>query len=279
MQNDALSDKAQWLKEHLKPGELYAGLVLGLNGQPDHHLVVAERHEALTFAAALERAQHNGGFLPTAREMVMVYLNLPHLFSDLRARYWTCERCPAPAYAYGAEAKREYVRTGNPGWLGAQDQHAAEVFRPQAIQSERNAPAKLPTLLVRRIALPAAGAVPAAESMVEQFARLDARLAELGFKPEYATRPLTGQLLEQSGTLHWVAQVEGTRFELTIIEDDEEAAGLSAPRWTGRLGWNVHCGEVGDAYSEHTGVRGEGRMTEEQMDAIVAALKTLLAQG
>ena len=32
--------KAQFLKDNLKPGEVYAGLILGQNGEKDYHLIL-----------------------------------------------------------------------------------------------------------------------------------------------------------------------------------------------------------------------------------------------
>ena len=32
--------KAQWIKDNLKPGEEYAGIILGKDGEQDYHLIL-----------------------------------------------------------------------------------------------------------------------------------------------------------------------------------------------------------------------------------------------
>jgi hypothetical protein len=85
------ASKAQWIAENLKPGELYAGLILGQDGQPDHHLVLLPgTAEGVTWAAAKDFAAKAGGELPTRREQALLYANLKHEFKS--AAYWSGEQ-------------------------------------------------------------------------------------------------------------------------------------------------------------------------------------------
>jgi hypothetical protein len=96
----AANGKAQWIAENLKPGEVYAGLILGLNGQPDHHLVLLPGEaEKATWAAAKEFAAKVGGELPTRREQALLYANLQHEFKP--NWYWSGEqRAANDGYAW-----------------------------------------------------------------------------------------------------------------------------------------------------------------------------------
>ena len=60
--------KAQWIKENLKPGEVYAGLILGKGGAPDHHLILLPGETSANFKDAETWAKNAGGSLPTRRE-------------------------------------------------------------------------------------------------------------------------------------------------------------------------------------------------------------------
>lgn len=74
----------------LNEGEEYAGLILGKEGKPDHHLVLLPG-EALevSWAAAREWASAAGGELPTRRELSLLYANLRECFE--RVWYWSSE--------------------------------------------------------------------------------------------------------------------------------------------------------------------------------------------
>ena len=74
----------------LGDGELYAGLILGKNGMPDHHLVLLPGEaEEVSWAAARDWAASAGGELPTRRELALLYANLREHFQ--RVWYWSCE--------------------------------------------------------------------------------------------------------------------------------------------------------------------------------------------
>lgn len=74
----------------LKDGECYAGLILGKNGAPDHHLILLPGDaEDVTWAAAREWATMAGGELPTRRELSLLFANLKEQFH--RVWYWSGE--------------------------------------------------------------------------------------------------------------------------------------------------------------------------------------------
>jgi hypothetical protein len=75
----------------LRPGELYAGLLLGDDGNPSHHLVLLpDRAEEVTWDAAVEFARKAGGELPTRREQSLLFANLKDQFEA--AWYWSGEQ-------------------------------------------------------------------------------------------------------------------------------------------------------------------------------------------
>ncbi|MEJ7807523.1 MAG: DUF1566 domain-containing protein [Telluria sp.] len=78
------------VKATLVDGELYAGLILGKEGKPDHHLVLlpGEAHE-VSWSAAREWANSEGGELPTRRELALLYANQREQFD--RLWYWSSE--------------------------------------------------------------------------------------------------------------------------------------------------------------------------------------------
>ncbi len=79
---------------NLSPGEHYAGLVLGKDGEPSYHLVLLPgQADDITWDKAMEWAGKQGGgdvaSLPTRREQALLYANLKEEFEP-RA-YWSCE--------------------------------------------------------------------------------------------------------------------------------------------------------------------------------------------
>jgi hypothetical protein len=78
------------LRLTLKEGEFYAGLILGKNGAPDHHVVLlADDVENATWTAAREWAAASGGELPTRRELALLGANLKEQFQ--REWYWSSD--------------------------------------------------------------------------------------------------------------------------------------------------------------------------------------------
>ena len=86
-----MTPKQAFLESILKPGELYAGIILGKDGAPDHHLILINAQaNDVTWAEAKEFAAQSGGELPTRREQSLLFANLKEQF-DERA-YWSCEQ-------------------------------------------------------------------------------------------------------------------------------------------------------------------------------------------
>jgi hypothetical protein len=84
----AVAAKAQWIGENLKTGEVYAGMILGANGEADHHLVLLPGEaEKITWEDAKEFAAKLGGELPSRREQALLYANLKHEFKP--SWYWS----------------------------------------------------------------------------------------------------------------------------------------------------------------------------------------------
>jgi hypothetical protein len=79
------------LKETLGEGELYAGLILGKKGEPDHHLVLLPGDAAdVSWSAGREWAIERGGELPTRRELSLLFANRREEFE--RVWYWSSEQ-------------------------------------------------------------------------------------------------------------------------------------------------------------------------------------------
>lgn len=74
----------------LEEGEEYAGLILGKEGKPDHHLVLLPGEATeVSWSAARDWAGGMGGDLPTRRELSLLYANLRERFE--RVWYWSAE--------------------------------------------------------------------------------------------------------------------------------------------------------------------------------------------
>ena len=74
----------------LNEGEAYAGLILGKEGRPDHHLVLLPGEaQEVSWGAARDWAGGAGGELPTRRELSLLYANLRERFE--RVWYWSGE--------------------------------------------------------------------------------------------------------------------------------------------------------------------------------------------
>jgi hypothetical protein len=73
---------------NLAPGERYAGLILGENGETDYHLVLLPGEaEEVTWDNAGKWAQEQGGVLPSRREQSLLFANLKGEFQP--AWYWS----------------------------------------------------------------------------------------------------------------------------------------------------------------------------------------------
>lgn len=74
----------------LRPGEHYAGLVTGRDGDASYHLVLmADETEDVTWKDAQAWASKIGGELPTRREQALLYANCKPEFKP--EWYWSAE--------------------------------------------------------------------------------------------------------------------------------------------------------------------------------------------
>ncbi len=97
------------IKENLSPGEEYAGIIIGKNGEPDYHLVLLPGEiECATWDTAMDWANSGSGHLPTRREQSLLFANLPEHFED--AWYWSGEQLASDAgfawvqsFSYGSQ--------------------------------------------------------------------------------------------------------------------------------------------------------------------------------
>ena len=77
-------------KPELNPGEHYAGIILGKDGEADYHLILLpETTEGIDWADAKDWAAEQGGELPTRREQSLLFANLKEQFKP--RWHWSCE--------------------------------------------------------------------------------------------------------------------------------------------------------------------------------------------
>ncbi|MBU7436484.1 DUF1566 domain-containing protein [Paraburkholderia fungorum] len=75
----------------LAPGERYAGLILGENGEADHHLILLPGEaEDVNWEDAGKWAAERGGVLPNRREQSLLFANLKGEFQG--AWYWSGQK-------------------------------------------------------------------------------------------------------------------------------------------------------------------------------------------
>ena len=84
----------------LADGEHYAGIILGKDGAPNHHLILLPGEDgSIKWKAAGEWAAKAGGELPTRSEQALLYANLKEQFQP--AYYWSSEQHAATSdYAW-----------------------------------------------------------------------------------------------------------------------------------------------------------------------------------
>ena len=86
-----VSAKEVFLAEILKPGEQYAGIILGKNGEADYHLILINgQANDVNWQQAKEFATKSGGELPTRREQSLLFANLKEQFDE--RWYWSGEQ-------------------------------------------------------------------------------------------------------------------------------------------------------------------------------------------
>jgi hypothetical protein len=82
------------VRETLKEGEIYAGIILGKDGAPDHHVILLPGDaQDVTWSAARQWALLAGGDLPTRRELALLNANLREQFG--KVWYWSSEHSEA----------------------------------------------------------------------------------------------------------------------------------------------------------------------------------------
>ncbi len=74
----------------MRPGEHYAGIIIGKDGEPSHHLILLPGDaESVNWKDANAWAAGQGGELPTRREQSLLYANLKEQFEE--AAYWSAQ--------------------------------------------------------------------------------------------------------------------------------------------------------------------------------------------
>ncbi len=93
--------RLQAIEINLNPGEHYAGLIVGKDGEPSYHLVLMTEAptDDMNWKTATEWAANIGGSLPTRREQSLLFANLKDQFED--RCYWSGEQHASDAgYAW-----------------------------------------------------------------------------------------------------------------------------------------------------------------------------------
>lgn len=93
----------------LRPGEHYAGIIVGKDGEPSHHVILMAEQptDNLNWEAALDWAKRIGGELPTRREQALLYANCKEQFEG--TWYWSSEQHAA----HSASAWFQYFAHGD----------------------------------------------------------------------------------------------------------------------------------------------------------------------
>ncbi len=116
--------KQQWIAENLKPGEEYAGLILGKDGSKDYHLILLPgQANDVNWAAAMAWAKTVGNELPTRREQSLLFANLKDRFEP--RLYWSCEK-------YASDSGYAWLQGFNYGTQSSN--HETSKFRARAVR-------------------------------------------------------------------------------------------------------------------------------------------------
>ena len=82
-----MTARERWQADNLKPGELYAGILV----DPDYHVILLPGEaEDVTWKDAIAWAKKAGGELPTRREQSLLFANLKEQFHP--RWYWSGEQ-------------------------------------------------------------------------------------------------------------------------------------------------------------------------------------------
>ncbi len=108
----------------LRPGEHYAGLITGRDGEASYHLVLmADEASDITWKDAGAWAMKIGGHLPTRREQALLYANCKPEFKP--EWYWSAE-------AYEKDASYAWLQFFNGGHQS--HGHIYNQFRARAVR-------------------------------------------------------------------------------------------------------------------------------------------------
>lgn len=92
-----VSAKQQFLSENQRAGEVYGGIVLGQNGEPDYHLFAETKFiESATFDEVRKYVEKAGGVGATRRDLALLRVNAPKPFGT--KAFWSCEQHAANSY-------------------------------------------------------------------------------------------------------------------------------------------------------------------------------------
>jgi hypothetical protein len=84
-------NEMQFSRDDLNPGEVYAGIILGQNGEADYHLILLPSEaDSVTWAKAKAFAKKAGGTLPNRREQRLLWINALQAFQS--EWYWSSEQ-------------------------------------------------------------------------------------------------------------------------------------------------------------------------------------------
>ena len=117
--------KELFLKQNMKPDETHAGLILGKDGQLDHHLFLlpAKPEKNMNWNDAMQWARSVGGNLPTRNEQSLLFANCKEEFKP--NWYWSNEQ-----YAYGPDyAWMQYFNSGDQNDGRKWDEYSARAVR------------------------------------------------------------------------------------------------------------------------------------------------------
>jgi len=112
----------------LHDGEHYAGIILGKDGTPNHHLILLPGDEKINWNDAKAFAKKAHGELPTRREQSLLYANLKEQFQE--AYYWSGEQHAS----YAGCAWCQNFSSGSQGNLGINYELRARAVRRLVIQ-------------------------------------------------------------------------------------------------------------------------------------------------
>lgn len=90
MQALMAASKQQFLDENMRPGEVYAGILLGVDGARDAHIFVMPESTSGTWDHCMKWAKALGGFLPTRREQRLLFANAKAAFEP--KWHWSSEQ-------------------------------------------------------------------------------------------------------------------------------------------------------------------------------------------